>query len=413
MRKRTIRLAVTVVLLGTCARAELPELDYNPSSAQVLRFISAAARDSAYLTVASIGDSVRGRPIPVVIANDPAVSPLDMTRILILCRQHGNEPAGTVAMLQLIREVAQGSPSLLAELKRVCLLIVPMVNPDGADANQRHNARDADLNRDWIYRRQPETRAVEYLFGLWNPQVVLDLHELHWRDAHGLNTVEAPEPTIAVTGGDEARDLQALILNRLITAGFPVRVSSWDGSNNMNLCHRHYARDHGRVALLFESERQGLRTPLPRRAEMHRLGVQVVIDYYYAGERERNWPRLAFAPVAPGPVVADAGGDNAAGSLTAKRPPATPAKVEVIGLDADAALSGEVPLRIEIGGVADLNYVAARLDGQGRYFSNQTRFQFTLHCDELAAGTHALLVTAYRRDGSVVEREYTFTVAGE
>jgi len=418
LRRIALSAMVAGLVLGNSpARAELPTLSYNPSSAEVLKFVVAAAEDSIFIEVASIGRSVKGKQIPVVILRDPTVSALDTRRIMILCRQHGNEPAGTIAALKLIRDVADRQPATLAQLRKLCLLIVPMVNPDGADADLRHNANDADLNRDWIYRKQPETQAVEYLYTLWKPETVLDLHELHWRDAHGLNTIEAPEPgVINESVAREARELQHAILARLDSSNFPIRVSSWNGSSNMGLCHRHFARDHGRVALLFESERQGMRTPLPRRAEMHRIGLQTVLDYY--SRDVGNYPRLAFAPPAnttaapetylPAPS-AQAGGENAAAYLG----PAVRVepKVSVSSPDLSKPLApGKVSLELSVQGIADLTFVSVSVDGQGRFYTNRGPYRFELDTTTMAPGVHVLLAKAHRRDGTTVEQEYVVTV---
>ena len=70
---------------------------------------------------------------------DPAAPPPARTvRLLVLCRQHGDEPASTEAVLRLLRRIADGGdPTLRAGLRRVTLYVVPMVNPDGADAETR------------------------------------------------------------------------------------------------------------------------------------------------------------------------------------------------------------------------------------------------------------------------------------
>ena len=398
---------VAVLAAGQVA-AEVPALSYNPTSAEMQRFVVAAARATPFVSVASIGRSVQGRQIPVVILHDPAVSPLDVPRILILCRQHGNEPAGTVAMLGLIRDVTQGAPRVLEQLKRLCVLIVPMVNPDGADANQRHNAVDADLNRDWSVRHQPETQAVEHLFNLWNPDVVLDLHELHWRDKHGLNTVEAPEPGMVPEPlGGICRDLQADIVSRLQAAGLPVRVSMWNNSNKDGLAHRHFSRDHRRVSLLFESERQNLQVPLPQRALVHRIGVQTVLDAYESGQFQRRLPRLAMVPVATDATGVLPVPDGAPSAVTVQ--PVVP-KIELAAPDASEPIKGRVRLRANLTGLDDLNYLTVRIDGQGRFFANRGPFEFDWNSAELSPGKHALLLQAHRKDGSVLEQEYVVTV---
>ncbi|MCC7495910.1 MAG: DUF2817 domain-containing protein [Fimbriimonadaceae bacterium] len=402
---------LSLLLLCSAARAQLPALGYNPSYAEVVRFCSALARQDPRVSVASLGQSAKGRQIPVVICHDPALSPLDQTRILILCRQHGNEPAGTVAMMDLLRDLGNGTWAHPEALRKLCLILVPLVNPDGAEANQRHNARDVDLNRDWADRTQPETQAIERLARMWQPNVVLDLHELHWNDEYGLNTVEVPangvtDPQIEAT----ARELQDLILGRLAAAGFPCRTSSWNFSNKLTLCHRHFTRSLQVVALLFESERQGLQTPLTRRAQMHRLGVEAVLEYYATGRAVARWPRLAFGPESlPSPSTA---GDGANGSVAMG--PAEPDPVEpsvvVSGPDLAQPLRGQPLLRIATPGVDGLLYLAVKVDGQGRYFANQGPFEFQLRCEQLAPGRHVLLVQAHRRNGGLVEKEWIITV---
>ncbi|NUQ01376.1 MAG: succinylglutamate desuccinylase/aspartoacylase family protein [Armatimonadetes bacterium] len=412
MTRNNVRLLLGCLLVASRGGAEMPSLSYNPTYSETVRFLVAAGEASELVSVATIGQSAKGRQIPVAMVHDPRVSPLEVTRILVLARQHGNEPAGTVAVLGLLKDIMAGRGELPAQLSRICLVIVPMINPDGAEANRRSNARGADLNRDWIYRKQPETQAVEYLFNLWDPHVVLDLHELHWNDKHGLNTIEAPQAGVSLAAmGDDSRRLQSLILARLKGAGFPARVSSWDESCNMNLCHRHYARDHGRVSLLFESERQGLRTPLPRRAAMHRIGLDAVLDYYATDGMELRYPRLALAPASPegGPLMPELGA-NAAEGISLEARPAEPA-VMIVSPELDRPLSGQVRLQVEVEGIGDLSYISIRIDGQSRFFSNRGPYAFDLDTARLGAGRHAILVRAHRRDGSVVEQEYLVTVS--
>lgn len=258
-----------------------PALD-NPSHDALLTWVASLGSGThRHLSAVSLGTSAQGRVIPAVMAYDPRQSPLNLRRVLILARQHGNEPAGTVALCGLLRELAAGDPRLLRQLRRVCLILVPMVNPDGAEAGQRYSGANTDLNRDWAAGSQPETQAVERLVSLWKPDAVIDLHELAPTDRHGVNTIEAPQANVAdVDGGDEARRLQAFIISRLTEGKFPVRPSYWAPGASLGLCHRHFSVGSPRVCLLFESERQAQKTPLARRAAMHRTGVQAVLDWF-------------------------------------------------------------------------------------------------------------------------------------
>lgn len=422
MIQRCWGIAACWLLVGPAAA--LPKLSYNPSYGEMLPFLVEANRISPSITVvASIGRSVRGRQIPVVICQDPSRDPLTLTRVLVMARQHGNEPAGTLAMLGLLRDLAEGrAPMLARQLGRVCLLVVPMVNPDGADANTRANANGVDLNRDWLLRSQPESQAIEHLHNLWSPHAVLDLHELWFTDEHGLNTIEAPNADAPVDpqAAAESRRLQQIILSRLRQAGFPVRYSAWDTTNNATLAHRHYSRDHGRVALLFESERQGQRTSLERRAQMHRIGVQAVVDYYYnAGFGPPGTEFVSsgegFGDALPPPTTDSRPtppGANGVGRPLGPEAPAVPPRptIRFLSPDVTQPVYGTTLLEVALAGVDDLETLSVYIDGQGRYFTNKPPFRFAWETGELEPGRHVVLVRAKRKSGAVVEREQIIAV---
>ena len=94
--------------------------------------------------------------------------------VLISCQQHGNEPSGKEAALELARELVVDDGGLLDHMD---LILVPQINPDGAQAGTRRNAADADLNRNHVMLSEPETTALHDLFLDWMPEVTLDVHE--------------------------------------------------------------------------------------------------------------------------------------------------------------------------------------------------------------------------------------------
>lgn len=119
---------------------------------------------------------------------------------------HGSEPAGTEAALAVAYHFAAcQDPEVLRQLDATVLLMDLAQNPDGRarhlqavaevlqgenppdpqDAqNQgrwpggRFNHRLFDLNRDWAWQTQRESRAKAALFLAWNPQVLADHHEM-------------------------------------------------------------------------------------------------------------------------------------------------------------------------------------------------------------------------------------------
>ncbi|MGH8833748.1 MAG: hypothetical protein ACRDWG_01935, partial [Actinomycetes bacterium] len=63
---------------------------------------------------------------------------------------------------------------------RFTVVVIPMYNPDGAEANLRQSTTPArvDLNRDWENFAQPESRAFWHLFAQVRPTYALDLHHM-------------------------------------------------------------------------------------------------------------------------------------------------------------------------------------------------------------------------------------------
>ena len=119
---------------------------------------------------------------------------------------HGSEVSGSEAALAVAYHFAAArSPEVLNQLEQVVLLLDLTQNPDGRarqlqavaeattpfNANNpldaqntnrwpggRYNHRLFDLNRDWAWQTQAETRAKTAALLQWQPQVAADFHEM-------------------------------------------------------------------------------------------------------------------------------------------------------------------------------------------------------------------------------------------
>lgn len=132
---------------------------------------------SAGETGLCIGYSVLGRPLTVQHYGTPD-APL---RVLQMCGQHGDEPAVRQALRHFCRREAE---RFAAKETRMQFAVLETANPDGFAARTRHNAQGIDLNRDHVWLRAPETRAVHRFIARWRPHFVVDLHNYPARREH-------------------------------------------------------------------------------------------------------------------------------------------------------------------------------------------------------------------------------------
>lgn len=126
----------------------------------------------------TLGSSIQGRLIMGIrIGDNPGVEE-DEPEVRIMGAHHGDEKISVELPLYMIDYLARnyGVDTLVTRLVNEReILVIPMVNPDGVTNNFRYNARNQDLNRDYLcpegddcpananYQRsfsEPETQAI-------------------------------------------------------------------------------------------------------------------------------------------------------------------------------------------------------------------------------------------------------------
>lgn len=154
----------------------------NAELAQWLHGLSTATLPGGTRTaLLTPGASQRGTPIYALLltraaGTDPdSLSASKRPTVLLLAQQHGDEPAGSEALLVLAQELAQGQLAHL--LDKINVLLLPRANPDGAEAGTRLTANGIDLNRDHLLLQSPEAKALAVLVRDFRPTLVLDAHE--------------------------------------------------------------------------------------------------------------------------------------------------------------------------------------------------------------------------------------------
>ena len=150
--------------------------------AWLLEQVAAAARNTGVKSaLLSIGSSQNRQPLEALVltragSTDPgSLQASGKPTVLLIGQQHGDEPAGSEALLVIARELSQGLLQPL--LERINVIIVPRSNPDGAAAGQRVTQGGLDMNRDHLLLATPEAQALAKLTRDYRPTVVVDAHE--------------------------------------------------------------------------------------------------------------------------------------------------------------------------------------------------------------------------------------------
>ena len=107
-----------------------------------------------------------------IAASDPAI-------LWIAGNVHGGEESGTDASLRVLYELADRSDCAAQRiLDQAVVVILPVQNPDGREADTRRNAYGFDMNRDWFARTQPETDGKVELLRRYPGVLFIDAHEM-------------------------------------------------------------------------------------------------------------------------------------------------------------------------------------------------------------------------------------------
>jgi hypothetical protein len=158
-------------------------------------------RHPRHLQVEEVGRSVQGRPIHLLtIGTGPK-------RVLLWSQMHGDEPSATPALLDMAHFLLSSpDPAASALLDGATLLMVPMLNPDGAEHYVRRNAQAIDINRDALQLSTPEGRLLESLRARFEPALGFNLHDQSRRTTV-RNSGHLATISVLAVAGDEAGTL--------------------------------------------------------------------------------------------------------------------------------------------------------------------------------------------------------------
>jgi hypothetical protein len=127
-------------------------------------------------------------------------------------------------------------------LEKCQLLIIPILNPDGAKAYTRFNANSVDLNRDAQTLTQPESLALQAVYRLFKPDFCFNLHDqrtiFNVGGTASPATVSFLAPTFDVertVSGNRLLAMRLIVaMNRALQVMVPGQVGRYDDSFNAN-----------------------------------------------------------------------------------------------------------------------------------------------------------------------------------
>mgnify|MGYP003487514854 FL=1 len=168
----------TVNMFSQSILTPLQKSDYKKITlhAELSQFIKEADEKSDLIKSEVIAKSVEGKELfAVYFSKDGFGKDESKIKVLIFAQQHGNEQSGKEGALLLIKELLKTENQYLFD--KIDYVLVPQMNPDGSEKNQRRNGNSMDLNRNHLILTEPETIGLHKLFNKYLFEVTMDVHE--------------------------------------------------------------------------------------------------------------------------------------------------------------------------------------------------------------------------------------------
>ena len=154
------------------------------------------SRHPGHIRLEEAGKSHQGRSIQLLSMGSGE------KKILLWSQMHGDEPSATPALLDIADFLATHAdvPAIGSILENFTLLMIPMLNPDGAEIYTRRNAQGIDINRDALMLATPEGRILKRVRDEYEPMMGFNLHDQDRRTAVGKSGKVANSAVLAVSG---------------------------------------------------------------------------------------------------------------------------------------------------------------------------------------------------------------------
>jgi len=183
-------------------------------------------------TKVPLGTSSEGRTISLYSIGSGS------TKVMLWSQMHGDEPTATMALIDIfnffIKHPDHSTTKTIRE--KLTLLVIPMLNPDGAERFTRRTAQLIDMNRDALALETPEARILKETCSKYQPEYGFNLHDQDTRLTVGT-TKKITAIALLAPSTDESRTDNpvrvkakrvASTLAQILNLFIPGHVAKWD-----------------------------------------------------------------------------------------------------------------------------------------------------------------------------------------
>lgn len=204
--------------------------------------------------IETIGQSVLGKDIKSVTFGSGKL------KIFMWSQMHGNESTTTKAVLDFVNFMQTNSDFVRQLMQQCTFKIIPILNPDGAEAYTRVNANKVDLNRDAQDRNQPESIILRDTYEAFKPDYCFNLHDQRTIFNVGDTSKPATVSFLAPAHDEErsispsrAISMQLIVaMNKELQQYIPNQIGRYDDGFNAN-CVGDTFQMLNKPTILFES----------------------------------------------------------------------------------------------------------------------------------------------------------------
>lgn len=176
--------------------------NYTPTYFEVIDYYKKLANKYGLISVQPFGETDSGFPLHEIVVstttNENPSSARKAGKAIFLLNNgiHPGEPCGIDASMIFVRNLV-ADPSMSFLLENITFVIIPFYNIGGglnrgafSRANQvgpkeygfRGNAKNLDLNRDFVKCDSKNAQSFNKLFNKWNPDIFIDTHTSNGAD---------------------------------------------------------------------------------------------------------------------------------------------------------------------------------------------------------------------------------------